>query len=259
VSRSALSRSRLWLFLTAFGALLCGFAVFAIARAAGDGDAGGRAASTGWDENGPVFTQAELGSQPPGFYQLLLDEPRPGVKMMPVYWAPRDTAQEAPSVVRESKAYPLVTERNAPDQPSPAEMGDLIFFEDGVVLGSSREVTGGVSKRGDDPKAPDCTDDLWCIYEDIRYNHHDPFSGDYVLVCCNPDWFHLSSYNMNDKASSEINRRNRRAKLSEDIDGDENPGGALHCYNPGTHNPSFTSGFNDEASGAKIWNQTGDC
>lgn len=91
--------------------------------------------------------------------------------------------------------------------------------------------------------AVDCPAGWFCLYNNSGFGG---FLGKFSDTCC---WQHLSAFLINDITSSIKNKRANDSFLSEHIDGNDNPGGWIRCFDSNTDYPYIGDAYNDEASG----------
>jgi Peptidase inhibitor family I36 len=180
----------------------------------------------------PTVGAQDLSSARAGYYRVprALSAPVGTAPAMTVYWMPSGTAERAPSEIKALPAYR-----------DDAALG---------LLGSSDVTFFGPDAASVDPPVGvlvACPGGWMCVYQ------HSSWGGAMRQFQSTGPWQHLSDYGFNDETSSVRNTRGNDSLLSDDIDGNENPGGTIRCFD--SH--SSTSGlgsFNDEASG--VFNST---
>lgn len=186
--------------------------------------------------NAPVVAAGELSrDHAPGFYRVR--SAKNAADTITVYWMPRGTARSAPAAIRATPAY---RDTLAAEFAS----SEVAIFSPGAI---------GFYNPSDPSVMSHCYDGWFCLWE------HSGWGGDHVRFQSTGYWQHLSNYGFNDKTSSVKNRRNNDSKLSQHIDGNENPGGTIRCYDSNSSVSYVGDGFNDEASGLKNYASDGQC
>jgi Peptidase inhibitor family I36 len=203
-------------------------------------------------EDVPTLTKKALrGQDDQGYFRVAL---HPNASMRPpetrlVYWMPHGSAAGgAPPEVQKTRLLRAVIAADIHRDRNLTFLGPNAYA-------FSRELD--VKPESDSPDAvvvaAACADGTFCFYNDNNY-----LGGGAGLRGVS-SWLHLSEIGMNDDISSVINRRNKDSKLSEHIDGADQPGGSIHCYDSNSRNPDFNDGFNDKASGVKNTDLDGQC
>jgi len=169
----------------------------------------------------------DLGIQEaPYFYELARDVS--GTRY--AYVVPAGTAALIPDQVRD--LIPAI------DQTSAVDEVDTVFYSaHSALLAASR---AGYS---------DCDARAFCLWQ------HSHYRGRMLQFFDSGYWQRLSNYGFNDEASSARNRRSRDTLVSDDLDGNGNPGGRIPCFDSYSAAAHF-GGFNDDASG--VFNSASD-
>lgn len=220
--------------LGALAALLLASALHGSAAYAGT--ASGSDGFARYASNAPVTTASQLTRQDtPGYYRIR--SVKGTASTITVYYLPRGTAHQAPREVMATPAY----RDTLPAEFASSEV--VIFGPDAV----------GLYKPSDPTIMGHCYSGWFCLWE------HSGWNGDHVRFQSVGYWQHLSNYGFNDRTSSVKNRRGADSKLSQHIDGSNNPGGTIRCYDSNSSVSYVGDGFNDEASGLKNFSGDGQC